>query len=364
MRVVRFLLFLVALSSARKSTQPEKWRQKLQALLFNYRHSASEPRTKTRQGATINCDNSENANKQCLLEPDKYFANMVFTLSYRTGTLDNFEKRYKRLTKFINVIRGKASKNATFESVTSMLLDSLGGNATNFTCLGEEERQVSTANVSKGISIPEYDQLRQVSRLYQRNDSKILDAISQGSLIYDVLSNCSSSVSYWCTVDNVTVANMNSTWKTCEKLRKEIVQKSDRCRLSKEDAKCFCYEGLDLLVQAFKREKCVDIKEDERKTVDEKAVCLNAFKACRQMENEAFFTINQCDHKPVDLLIENTRSLQDFLDDEDDYDDYAGVDYEEDYHDDSWYDDYEHYPEEDNHDEPLVTLMANIDSTA
>ena len=35
-----------------------------------------------------------------------------------------------------------------------------GGNATNFTCLGEEERQVSTANVSKGISIPEYDQLR------------------------------------------------------------------------------------------------------------------------------------------------------------------------------------------------------------
>ena len=59
-----------------------------------------------------------------------------------------------------------------------------------------------------------------------------------------------------------------------------------------------------------------------------------------------------------------SRSLQDFLDDEDDYDDYAGVDYEEDYHDDSWYDDYEHYPEEDNHDEPLVTLMANIDSTA
>ena len=86
MRVVRFLLIFVALSSAQKSTQPggisnscigvilggicfsysetpkavcmcitlhscvtEKWRQKLQALLFNYRHSASEPRNKVQQ---------------------------------------------------------------------------------------------------------------------------------------------------------------------------------------------------------------------------------------------------------------------------------------------------------------------------
>ena len=52
--------------------------------------------------------------------------------------------------------------------------------------------------------------------------------------------------------------------------------------------------------------------------------------------------------------------MQDFLDDEDDYDDYAGLDYEEDYHDDAWYVDYEDYPEEDN--EPLVTLMASRDS--
>jgi len=175
-----------------------------------------------------------------------------------------------------------------------------------------------------------------------------------------LLSNVTNCPFFWCTVDNITVVNMDSIWKSCEELRKEIVQKSDRCRLSKEDAKCFCYEGLDLLVQAFKRQKCADIKEDERKTVDEKAVCLNAFRACRQMENEAFFTINQCDHKPVDLLIESSRSLQDFLDDEDDYDDYAGIDYDEDYHDDAWYVDYEDYPEEDN--EPLVTLMASRDS--
>ena len=31
----------------------------------------------------------------------------------------------------------------------------------------------------------------------------------------------------WCTVDNVTTQNLNSTWKNCEKMRKEIVQKSD-----------------------------------------------------------------------------------------------------------------------------------------
>ena len=37
------------------------------------------------------------------------------------------------------------------------------------------------------------------------------------------------------------------------------------CRLSQEDAKCFCYEGLELMVQQFKRDKCADIKEDERK---------------------------------------------------------------------------------------------------
>ena len=82
----------------------------------------------TRQAAKINCDNSEYANKQCLVEPDKFFANMVFTLSFRVkidnqnlygfvslgiitisngqiGALDSFEKRYKRLTKFITVIR-------------------------------------------------------------------------------------------------------------------------------------------------------------------------------------------------------------------------------------------------------------------
>ena len=40
----------------------------------------------TRQGATINCDNSENVDRQCLLEPDKFFSNMVFTLNYRVAT--------------------------------------------------------------------------------------------------------------------------------------------------------------------------------------------------------------------------------------------------------------------------------------
>ena len=42
-------------------------------------------------------------------------------------------------------------------------------------------------------------------------------------------------------------------------------------------------------------------------TVVEKGLCLDAFRACRQMENEAFFTINQCDHKTVDLIIESNR---------------------------------------------------------
>ena len=32
---------------------------------------------------------------------------------------------------------------------------------------------------------------------------------------------------FWCTVDNITVVNMESIWKSCEELRKEIVQKSD-----------------------------------------------------------------------------------------------------------------------------------------
>ena len=94
-------------------------------------------------------------------------------------------------------------------------------------------------------------------------------------------------------------------------------------------------------------------------TVDKKGECLDAFRACRQMENEAFFTINQCDHKPVEVLIKSSRcklgfqpdlknesllfrSLRDFLEDEEDNDDYD-IDYEEDYHDDSWYVDYEHY---------------------
>ena len=36
-----------------------------------------------RQDAPINCDNSENSDKQCLLDPAKYFANMVFTLNFR-----------------------------------------------------------------------------------------------------------------------------------------------------------------------------------------------------------------------------------------------------------------------------------------
>ena len=43
--------------------------------------------------------------------------------------------------------------------------------------------------------------------------------------------------------------------------------------------------------------------------------------------------------KNVALLF---RSLKDFLEDEEDNDDYD-IDYEEDYHDDSWYVDYEHY---------------------
>lgn len=272
-------------------------------------------------------------NKQCLVEPDKYFANMVFSLNFRIGALDSFEKRFKRLTKFVNVIRGKASKNATFDGVTSMLLESLGGNPPNFTCLGEEERLNSTANLTKGFSIPKYDELRKLHRLHQqnRNNSKIVDAISVGSKIYAVLSNCSTDVSYWCSVDNTTVANLGSIWKRCEKLRKDIVLKSDRCRLSEGDAKCFCYEGLDLLVRQFKRENCADIKDDERKTVDVKSDCLDAFRACRQRENEAFFTINQCDHKTVDL-IESSRSLRDFLDDEEDYDESYDIDYDEDYY--------------------------------
>ena len=39
--------------------------------------------TQERQDAPINCDNSENSDKQCLLDPAKYFANMVFTLNFR-----------------------------------------------------------------------------------------------------------------------------------------------------------------------------------------------------------------------------------------------------------------------------------------
>ena len=41
-------------------------------------------------------------------------------------------------------------------------------------------------------------------------------------------------------------------------------------------------------------------------------------------------------------MISISRSLADFLEDEDDYDDYD-LDYEEDYHDDSWYFEYEGY---------------------
>ena len=79
-------------------------------------------------------------------------------------------------------------------------------------------------------------------------------------------------------------------------------------------------------------------------TVDVKSDCLDAFRACRQRENEAFFTINQCDHKTVDLIessrwrwicfqqISLPRSLRDFLDDEEDYDESYDIDYDEDYY--------------------------------
>ena len=80
-------------------------------------------------------------------------------------------------------------------------------------------------------------------------------------------------------------------------------------------------------------------------TVDVKSDCLDAFRACRQRENEAFFTINQCDHKTVDLIESSRwrwisycfqqmslpRSLRDFLDDEEDYDESYDIDYDEDY---------------------------------
>ena len=53
---------------------------------------------------------------------------------------------------------------------------------------------------------------------------------------------------------------------------------------------------------------------------------------------------------PISAMIRSQififRTLRDFLQYEDDYDDYD-LDYEEDYHDDAWYVDYEHYSDED-----------------
>lgn len=301
---LRLLIFLVMLVGARvgESRQPEKWRLRLKALLFEYKTQGEEEpsRQASRQcgGNTgiVCCDNSASVGLACLTNITQMFDNIKTAMEFRINQLDNFDEKFKRLRRVVKLLIGKSSKNATFNNATLLLAEALGGDMKNPTCEGmKEENQVTPTR-----SLP------------------------QSLDIYNVLSNCPAWVVENCTVPvDLVSQTMMELWQNCNDTSTQLVDKTIECQKFEDgEEKCNCWKASIKLVERFKEKNCLSsITEPIKKLNKEvKDRCLKTFQDCKTKEDDALFMINACDHQDT-VVVGNSRFSrtqdEDWEDDED-----------------------------------------------
>jgi len=285
---LRLLLFLVLVLGARGggSSQPEKWRVRLKALLYEYKNQGQEEepsrQASSRQcgGSTgiVCCDNSANAGLACLTNITQMFNNIKTVMEFRIKQLDNFDEKYKRLRRVVNLLKQKSSKNATFNNATFLLAKALGGDMKNPTCKGMEEE--STRSLPESIET------------------------------YNILNSCPGKVLENCTVPvNLVNQTVMQFWQGCNDTSTQLVNKTTECRATEDgEEKCNCWKASRELVDRFKERNCLPSITDpmEKLNQEVRKNCLETFQDCKTKEDDALFMINACDHKDT-VIIGNSR---------------------------------------------------------
>jgi len=305
------LILVLALCAKRgeSSSRPEKWRQKLKAVLFEYKTKGEGEREPTRQGTKqcggstgiVCCDNSANVDSPCLANVTQMFKNIKKAMEFRINQLDNFDEKFKRLGRVLKLLKGKSSKNATFNNATEMLAKALGGDMKNPTCEGlEAENQISSSR-----SLPE--------------------SIN----IYKILNNCPADVVENCSIPaGLVYETLMGQWQDCADTSSVLINKTIECQripsepIENGEKKCSCWQESVELVESFKEKKCLSSIEEPVKKLnkDVKNSCLSTYQECKKKEDDALFMINACDHQDT-VVVGNSRFSrtqdEDWEDDED-----------------------------------------------
>jgi len=289
----RLLLFLVLVlgvvrGGGGRSSRPQKWRQRLKALLYEYKTGGQEEEEASRQansrqcgGSTgiVCCDNSANDGLACLTNITQMFNNIKTVMEFRIKQLDNFDEKFKRLGRVLKLLNSKSSKNSTFNNATLLLAKALGGDMKNPTCEGMEGEK--TRSLPQSIST------------------------------YNTLNSCPANVLENCSVPlNLVNQTMMQLWQDCNNTSTQLVDKTMECQKNEDDEeKCNCWKASMELVENFKESNCLQsiTQPMVKLNQDVKKSCLSTYQDCKTKEDDALFMINACDHQET-VIIGNSRA--------------------------------------------------------
>jgi len=209
------------------------------------------------------------------------FNNIKTVMEFRIKQLDNFDEKFKRLGRVVKLLRGKSSKNATFNNATLLLAKALGGDMKNPTCEGMAAEETR--------SLPE--------SIYT----------------YNILNNCPAKVLENCSVPvNLVNQTMMQRWQECNDTSTQLVNKTMECQKTEDgEDKCNCWKASTKLMESFKERNCLSsiTSPMEKLNKEVKTSCLATYQDCKTKEDDALFMINACDHQHT-VLIGNSRFLK------------------------------------------------------
>jgi len=309
--LVVILLGVLGTTGAARFSKTGKNRLVLKSLLYQYSHSedpSARMATKQCGGDTGIVCCKEEANPPC--ETSELFANAQEALLFRINQLENFDKRFRRTTSTVKLIRSKGSKFSEFTNTTELLLRALGGDKDNLQCNA------------------------------QAGDTRVL---TNATTTLEILGNCSAKINESCYVYDELGWNEEELEK-CGKQRDEILTQVDICyRMveSNTDAKCLCWakakeevdemKSLKVTVRENVTDKCFKAMEKVSKAINlnsgQKGKCLKQFIKCKQHQDKAIGLINACNDEDT-VIIGNFRTM---LTEEEDFEEDNDYDYSDEF---------------------------------
>jgi len=189
-------------------------------------------------------------------------------MGYLENQATNFINQFKRIQSFNKTINGKLEKKDVFANVTSLLLSSLGGDASNISC-GDSGSNDTTAAATAYTT-------------------------------YTSLSNCSTLISANCTMpDDVLPSSVLSDFEACVTKFNNIRDKAEACRTNSTNAEdgaaaCECWNNVNTMISKVKESSKCSASSYSKAVKTFNQNCVSAFSSCRTLEDASVQLVYTC----------------------------------------------------------------------